>query len=228
MDVICSSETSVDFQRTIWRYTRKIEIFITIAVRTSNPIREELFAIFSENLSARLVPYHNSQITFALQVTLKKIRKGREITSDENMIVTRLPFCNFVLIARFVPSVLPSYSLLNFATQVTFSGPISNDYRCSKISPSFSDRYKYKRGWPARHTRGGEGWEDRQAVAHSTETAHAFLAFSPSSVPLFLWRNSGSEIRCVECTTTLRLSVSCQCVAHTLRTVQICCLSIAA
>jgi hypothetical protein len=36
LEVIYSSETSVDFQRTAWRYILE-ELFITIAVRTSNP-----------------------------------------------------------------------------------------------------------------------------------------------------------------------------------------------
>jgi hypothetical protein len=161
----------------------------------------------SENLSVRLVRYHNSQINFVLQVTLKKMRKRGEITSDKNMIVTRFPFCNFLLIARFVCSVLPSYSLLNFAFQVTFSVPIFNDYRCNKISPCCTDHYKYKRGWPIGQTRCGEGWEYRHAPAHT------FLARSPSCV-LFPWRNSGSEISCVQCTTTLHVSVSCQCRPH--------------
>jgi hypothetical protein len=61
-------ETSVDFQRTIWRYTQKMEI-ITKAVRTSNPTRKEFLFFFSENLSARLVR-HNSQIIFVLQVCM--------------------------------------------------------------------------------------------------------------------------------------------------------------
>jgi hypothetical protein len=36
-EVICSSETSVEFQRTTWRYIPKTELFITTSVRTSNP-----------------------------------------------------------------------------------------------------------------------------------------------------------------------------------------------
>jgi hypothetical protein len=36
-DVICSSETSVDFQRIIWNYIHKMKLFITTAVRISNP-----------------------------------------------------------------------------------------------------------------------------------------------------------------------------------------------
>jgi hypothetical protein len=35
MDATCSSETSVDFHRTAWRYIP--EFFVTTAVRTSNP-----------------------------------------------------------------------------------------------------------------------------------------------------------------------------------------------
>jgi hypothetical protein len=37
MEAIYLSETSVDFQRTTWRYNQKIEFCITIAVRTSIP-----------------------------------------------------------------------------------------------------------------------------------------------------------------------------------------------
>jgi hypothetical protein len=38
MEAICSSEMSVDFQRTTRRYSQKIVLFITPALRTSNPM----------------------------------------------------------------------------------------------------------------------------------------------------------------------------------------------
>jgi hypothetical protein len=37
MGTICSSETSVDFQRTIWLYILKTELFISSSMRISDP-----------------------------------------------------------------------------------------------------------------------------------------------------------------------------------------------
>jgi hypothetical protein len=34
MEAICSSETSFDFQRTTWRYSQKVVLFITTTMRT--------------------------------------------------------------------------------------------------------------------------------------------------------------------------------------------------
>jgi hypothetical protein len=42
MEETCSSETSLDFQRTTWHIFQKIEVFITTAVRTSNPAQYEM------------------------------------------------------------------------------------------------------------------------------------------------------------------------------------------
>jgi hypothetical protein len=43
-EATCSSETSVDFQRTTRVISQKIELFITTAVRTSNPTDEACFS----------------------------------------------------------------------------------------------------------------------------------------------------------------------------------------
>jgi hypothetical protein len=44
MEAALFSETSVDFQRTTWRYiSQRTELFITTAVRTSNPTFQYYF-----------------------------------------------------------------------------------------------------------------------------------------------------------------------------------------
>jgi hypothetical protein len=66
-------------------------------------------------------------------------------------------------------------------------------YTCSNVSPSLVDCYKYTHWWPASR---GTGWEGkRQRIGRLSPP----LPF-PSSIPFLLWRRSGSQIFCVQCT----------------------------